>query len=103
MTRKRHSTMHRVATMKATTLWPSRPIRSPRRSRGDLGAQFVEDCLAERAEILRHHQEGSGAADHVVAVIGIKATLRIDVKGIRHRLFAQDDETINGDPLGKRL
>jgi hypothetical protein len=38
------------------------------------GVQFVEDCLAGRAEILCHHHEGSGAADHVVAVIGIKAT-----------------------------
>src|SRR5215813_5072738 len=102
--REGDSTMRRVATVKATTFWPTgrhREIfRSPRRFRGDLGAQFVVDCLAERAEILRHHHEGSGAADHVVAVIGIKATRRI---GVKVPLFAQDDETVNGDPFGKRL
>src|SRR5215813_12768275 len=104
--REGDSTMRRVATVKATTLWPTgrqREIfRSPRRFRGDLGAQFVVDCLAERAEILRHHHEGSGAANHVVAVIGIKATRRIGVK-VRYPLFAQDDETVNGDPFGNRL
>jgi hypothetical protein len=25
------------------------------------------------------------------------------VSGIRYRLFAQDDETVDGDPFGKRL
>jgi hypothetical protein len=77
-----------------------RTCRSPRPSRGDLGAQFVEDCLAERAEILRHHHKGSRATDHVVAVIGIKATRRI---GVEVLLFAHDDETVDGDPFGKRL
>jgi hypothetical protein len=82
----------------------SQPIRSPRRIRGDLGTQFVDDCLAERAEILRHHHEGSrAAADHVVALIGIKATRRIGVKVIQWSSFAQDDETVDGDPFGKRL
>src|SRR5262252_9215322 len=71
--------------------------------RGDLCVQFVEDYLAERAEILRYHHEGSGAADHVVAVIGIKATRRIGVRGIPRPLFGQDDETVDGDPFGKRL
>ena len=64
--------------------------------RGGLGVQFAEDCLPERVEILCHRHEGSGAADHVVAVIGIKATRRIGVRG-------QDDETVDGDPFGKRL
>ena len=73
------------------TLWPSRPIRSSRRFRGDLGAQFVEDCLAERAEIFRHHHEGSGATDHVVAVVGVEAARRVDVIGIsRHRPYGPE-------------
>ncbi len=71
--------------------------------RGDLGVQFAEDCLPERVEILCHRHEGSGAADHVVAVIGIKATRRIGVRGIPRPLFGQDDETVDGDPFGKRL
>src|SRR5262249_52989748 len=85
--------------------WRSTGQRPAKRfSLGDLGDHFLNGGGAERMNALRRHDEGAGTADHIVAVIVLEPAGRIGVIGIPgQRRFAQDDEPVDGNPLGNRF
>src|SRR5262249_60680249 len=71
---------------------------------GNLGDELADNRLAKRLEILCHHDEGTGAADNIGAIILIDPAGRIGVLRIpRQRRFAQDRKAIDRDALGRGL
>src|SRR5215831_10448611 len=71
-----------------------------RRERGNFGDQFLDDGTAERVEVLGHQNERARAADNVVLIVLLETARGVGVFGIpRHRPVAQDDESIDDDPL----
>src|SRR5258708_4448624 len=74
------------------------------RGRGNLGDQLAQTRMPERLEAVGPQQEGSGPADHIVAIVVVEAAGWIGMVGVpRHRLLAQNHEAVDGHALGHRL
>ena len=54
--------------------------RVPRKRReSNFGDQLIENCLAERVEVLRHHDEGRRPADDIGAIVFFQTAERVRV------------------------
>src|SRR5262245_30994008 len=70
----------------------------------DLGHELVDQGMAEGVVALRHHDEGAGAADDIVAIVGGEFLARIDALWIsRVRRLAGDDQPVNRRALVDRV
>ena len=65
----------------------------------DLACQFLNQSIAERANIFGYHDEGARPANDIAAIIFLQPLGWTGVLGIGGRDVGQDDEALDGDPF----